>query len=33
MFFFFYTLMKDWNALPNSVTLECNFNKFFNGVK
>ena len=30
---FLYTSIKDWNALPNSVTLECNFNKFFNGVK
>ena len=30
---FLYTSMKDWNAQPNSVTLKCNFNKFFNGVK
>ena len=30
---FLYTSLKDWNALPNSVTMECNFNKFINGVK
>ena len=30
---FLYKSMKNWNALPNSVTLECNFNKFCNGVK